>query len=73
MRRAAVEDVLVTGTPYREILRVAGERQADLIVLGVQGRGAIDLRLFGSTTSEVLRRAACPVLTVRGLIGISVR
>jgi nucleotide-binding universal stress UspA family protein len=63
--RAAVEDVLVTGTPYREILRVAGDQQADLIVLGVQGRGAIDLRLFGSTTSEVLRRAACPVLTVR--------
>jgi nucleotide-binding universal stress UspA family protein len=61
----AVDDVLATGAPYKEILRVAAERQADLIVLGVQGRGAVDLRLFGSTTSEVLRRAACPVLTVR--------
>jgi nucleotide-binding universal stress UspA family protein len=63
--RSAVEDVLAIGTPYKEILHVAAERQADLIVLGVQGRGAVDLRLFGSTTSEVLRRAACPVLTVR--------
>jgi nucleotide-binding universal stress UspA family protein len=63
--RSAVDDVLAIGTPYKEILRVAAERQADLIVLGVQGRGAVDLRLFGSTTAEVLRRAACPVLTVR--------
>jgi nucleotide-binding universal stress UspA family protein len=63
--RSAVEDVLVTGTPYKQILHVAAERQADLIVLGVHGRGAVDLRLFGSTTSEVLRRATCPVLTVR--------
>jgi nucleotide-binding universal stress UspA family protein len=61
----AVNDVLAIGAPYKEILRVAADRQADLIVLGVQGRGAVDLRLFGSTTSEVLRRAACPVLTVR--------
>jgi nucleotide-binding universal stress UspA family protein len=59
------EEVLVTGTPYREILRTAGETGADLIVMGVQGRGALDLGLFGSTTSEVLRRATCPVLTVR--------
>jgi nucleotide-binding universal stress UspA family protein len=63
--RLDVEDVLVTGSPYKAILHAAAERRADLIVMGVQGRGAIDLRLFGSTTSEVLRRAECPVLTVR--------
>jgi nucleotide-binding universal stress UspA family protein len=60
------EEVLAMGKPYQEILRVAAESAADLLVLGVQGRGALDLGLFGSTTSEVLRRAACPVLTVRG-------
>jgi nucleotide-binding universal stress UspA family protein len=60
-----VEEVLATGTPYKEILQAAAERRADLIVMGVHGRGALDLRLFGSTTSEVLRRAACSVLTVR--------
>ncbi len=49
---------------YVEVLRVAAERQADLIVLGVHGRDAIDLRLFGSTAQHVTRSARCPVLTV---------
>jgi len=53
------------GRPYREILRHAAERQADLIVMGVRGRGPIDLTLLGSTTNHVVRRAACPVVTVR--------
>ncbi len=38
---------------------------ADLIVLGVHGRPAVDLMFFGSTTNQVVRHAACPVLTVR--------
>jgi nucleotide-binding universal stress UspA family protein len=53
------------GKPYREILRVAEDEQADLIVMGVRGRNPIDLALFGSTTNQVVRRAACPVLTSR--------
>jgi nucleotide-binding universal stress UspA family protein len=44
---------------------VAAERDADLIVMGVQGRTAIDLMVFGSTTHEVIRNAPCPVLTIR--------
>jgi universal stress protein A len=60
-----VETMLTGGTPYREILRVAAEQQADLIVIGVQGRGAADLMLFGSTTQHVVRHATCPVLTLR--------
>jgi nucleotide-binding universal stress UspA family protein len=58
------EVAVAHGKPYRELLRTAGERQPDLIVLGVQGRGAVDLALFGSTTQHVLRQALCPVLTV---------
>jgi nucleotide-binding universal stress UspA family protein len=61
----AVETMLATGKPYREILRVAAEQRADLIVMGVQGRGAADLMLFGSTTQHVVRQATCPVLTLR--------
>ena len=38
---------------------------ADLIVVGVRGRNAVDLALFGSTTNQVVRAAECPVLTVR--------
>jgi nucleotide-binding universal stress UspA family protein len=53
------------GKSYAEILRCAAEDRADLIVLGVHGRGAVDLALFGSTTDHVVRRATCPVLTLR--------
>ena len=60
-----VETLMATGTPSREILRAATEQQADLIVMGVQGRGAVDLTVFGSTTHQVIRAAPCPVLTLR--------
>lgn len=53
------------GKPYREILGAATEDSADLIVMGVHGRNALDLMLFGSTTNQVVRRATCPVLTLR--------
>jgi nucleotide-binding universal stress UspA family protein len=60
-----VETVLATGTPYKELLRVAKERDADLIVIGIHGRGAADLLFFGSTAQHVVRQASCPVLTLR--------
>jgi nucleotide-binding universal stress UspA family protein len=63
--RCHVQPLLIHGTPWREILRVAAERQADLIVIGVQGRGAADLLFVGSTTQHVVRQALCPVLTLR--------
>jgi len=52
------------GKPAREIERVAAEERADLIVMGVHGRGAVDLMVFGSNTNAVIRNAACPVLVV---------
>jgi len=52
------------GRPWREILRVAEERKAELVVMGVRGRNPIDLALFGSTTHHVVRGARCPVLVV---------
>jgi nucleotide-binding universal stress UspA family protein len=56
---------VVHGKAYREILGAATEDSADLIVMGVHGRNALDLMLFGSTTNQVIRRATCPVLTLR--------
>jgi nucleotide-binding universal stress UspA family protein len=53
------------GKAYREILEVATEGRADLVVMGVHGRNPLDLMLFGSTTNQVVRRATCPVLTLR--------
>lgn len=58
------EFVVAHGKASREILRIAEAYQADLIVLGVHGRNAVDLALFGSTTQYVLHRAHSAVLTV---------
>jgi nucleotide-binding universal stress UspA family protein len=58
------------GKPGRAILRVADEEQADLIVMGVQGRGAMDLMVFGSNTHGVIREAPCPVLVVPAPRGV---
>jgi nucleotide-binding universal stress UspA family protein len=60
-----VDTAVVEGRAYREILRHATERQSDLIVMGVHGRGTLDLLVFGSTTHHVIRTSACPVLIVR--------
>ena len=56
---------LAYGKAYEEILDVAGREATDLIVIGVHGRNPLDLALFGSTTNHVVRRAPCPVLTLK--------
>ncbi len=61
----SVESLMTCGKPWREVLRIAAARQSELIVMGVQGRGAADLLFFGSTTQHVVREAPCPVLTLR--------
>ena len=53
------------GKPHDAILAFAEQVRADVIVMGVQGRNAVDVMLFGSTTNQVVRRATCPVLTLR--------
>ena len=61
----SVETMVSSGNPSREILRIAAEQHTDLIVIGVEGRGAADLMFLGSTTNHVVRAATCPVLTLR--------
>jgi nucleotide-binding universal stress UspA family protein len=60
-----VKTMMMHGKPSTEILRLANERQTDLIVVGVRGRGAADLTVFGSTAQQVVRLATSPVLTIR--------
>lgn len=55
-----------TGTPRQEILAVAVEWNADLIVMGTHGRTGFDHFISGSVSESVLRRASCPVLVVPG-------
>ena len=62
---ANFETLIVTGIPYEEILKRADSDQSSLIVLGTQGRSGIDHLLFGSTAERVVRKATCPVVTVR--------
>lgn len=57
--------VLRTGVPYREIVALATDERADLVLMGTHGRGGIDRALLGSVADRVVRLAPCPVLTVR--------
>ncbi len=63
-----VRELVIQGKPSAEIVRVAQEETADMIVLGTHGKGMLDKALFGSTAERVIRRAPCPVLTC-GLVG----
>ncbi len=60
-----VERVVEEGDPAATIVRVAEAAGADLIVLGTHGRTGVGRLLMGSVAEAVLRRAACPVLTVK--------
>lgn len=53
------------GTPFDEIVAMAQEKDVDLIVMGTHGRGWLAHVLLGSVTEKVVRKAPCPVLTVR--------
>ena len=60
-----VEDVIAHGEAASEIVRVARERDADLIVISSHGRTGLGRILFGSTAESVVRYAHCPVLVVK--------
>jgi nucleotide-binding universal stress UspA family protein len=57
--------IVAHGKASAAIVKVARARSADLIVMGVSGRGALDVALLGSTTHHVIREGAWPVLTVQ--------
>jgi nucleotide-binding universal stress UspA family protein len=62
---ATVVPVVRAGKAYQEIIQHAKDTASDLIVMGVRGRNAVDLALFGSTTQRVVQLGPCPVLVVR--------
>jgi nucleotide-binding universal stress UspA family protein len=63
--RCRIREVVRHGRPAHGIPLEAGERGADLIVLGAHGHRGLGLLGIGSTTHAVVCRAACPVLTTR--------
>jgi nucleotide-binding universal stress UspA family protein len=60
-----VEEVIVHGEAASEIVRVAKDRNVDLIVVSSHGRTGLGRILFGSTAEAVVRHASCPVLVVK--------
>jgi len=57
--------VLRSGRPFVEIVRLAREIPADLVVMGTHGRSGLRHALIGSVAERVVRKSPCPVLTVK--------
>ena len=60
-----VESLAMEGDSVDMIVRAAEETHSDLIVMGTHGRTALARLLLGSVAEAVLRKASCPVLTVK--------
>ena len=61
----AVEAEVVEGSAAQAILEAAERMKADLVVIGTHGRRGLGHLLLGSVAEKVVRRAPCPVLSVR--------
>lgn len=61
-----VRTVIGHGDAGREVVRIAEDEKADLIVIATTGMTGFRHLLFGSVAEKVVRLAGCPVLTVRG-------
>ncbi|REC31647.1 hypothetical protein CF160_03965 [Enterococcus pseudoavium] len=59
------ETKIDSGSPKRKIIEYALEKQADLIMLGATGRGAVEQAILGSTASYVVNHAKCNVMVVK--------
>ena len=64
LKFAPVTKVLL-GKPFLEIVRYAREITCDLLIMATHGRSGVLHALMGSTAEKVVRKAPCPVLTVR--------
>src|ERR1017187_787414 len=70
--RVTIEHRLLEGDPSTVIAETAAETGADLVVMGTHGRTGLTRFVMGSVAEEVLRRAPCPVLTVRDVVPVRV-
>jgi nucleotide-binding universal stress UspA family protein len=60
-----VKTIVKTGKPFIEIIETAKEADIDLIIIATHGHTGMEHILFGSTAEKVVRKAPCPVLTLR--------
>jgi len=59
------EHRLMMGDPAGEVVRIAEEESAEMIVMGTHGRTGLTRMLMGSVAEAIVRRSPCPVLTYR--------
>jgi nucleotide-binding universal stress UspA family protein len=64
-RPLEIEILVLPGVPFLEIIRAAQVKGADLIVMATHGRTGLSHALMGSVTEKVVRKASCPVLSIR--------
>jgi len=57
--------IIKSGKPFYEIVETAREEDVDLIIIATHGHTGVEHLLFGSTAEKVVRKAPCPVLTLR--------
>ena len=62
---ADTEGAVRTGSPFVEVINYAREIEADLIVVGTHGRTGLSHMLIGSVAEKIVRKAPCPVLSVK--------
>ncbi len=60
-----VRSMVAGGVPWEEIVRIASDEKASLVVIATHGRAGWKHLLFGSVTEKVIRVAPCPVLVIR--------
>lgn len=63
--RVKASSAVRTGNPHQEILAEAEDRNVDMIVVATHGHSGVEHMLFGSTADRIVKRAHCPVLTIR--------
>jgi nucleotide-binding universal stress UspA family protein len=67
VKPSKIKTLVRIGRAYQQIIELALEIQADLLIMAVRGRNALNLAVFGSTTYRVIQLGPCPVLAVHVL------
>jgi nucleotide-binding universal stress UspA family protein len=63
--KVTIEHQLLDGDPAAEVIELARQTHADLIVMGTHGRGGLGRLLMGSVAEQIVRKAPCAVLSVK--------
>ncbi len=64
-QRVTCRKIVLTGTPFKEIIDTAKDLGVNLIVMATHGRTGLAYAFMGSVAEKVVRKASCPVLTIK--------